>query len=58
MDFEIPEPTKAFLRELDEFIARVIKPLEEENIQFFDYRREWARTPRAARGERPARPGR
>jgi alkylation response protein AidB-like acyl-CoA dehydrogenase len=44
VDFEIPEELQALLKELDEFIAREIKPLEEENIQFFDYRREHART--------------
>jgi alkylation response protein AidB-like acyl-CoA dehydrogenase len=41
---EIPTDVQAFLDRLDEFIARQIKPLEEENIQFFDHRREWART--------------
>jgi len=44
VDFEIPEQLRQFLNELDDFIAREIKPLEEENIQFFDYRREHART--------------
>lgn len=44
MDFEIPQQLQALLGELDDFIAREIKPLEEENIEFFDYRREWART--------------
>jgi alkylation response protein AidB-like acyl-CoA dehydrogenase len=44
MDFEIPGDILAKLRELDEFIEREIKPLERENIQFFDHRREWART--------------
>lgn len=46
MDFEIPDELQALLRELDEFIEREIKPLEQENdnIRFFDYRREWART--------------
>src|SRR5581483_9441757 len=31
---------------MDEFIEREIKPLERENdnIRFFDHRREWART--------------
>jgi acyl-CoA dehydrogenase len=32
------------LDELDDFIEREIKPLERENIRFFDHRREWART--------------
>ncbi|MEA2167906.1 MAG: acyl-CoA dehydrogenase [Solirubrobacteraceae bacterium] len=33
-----------FITRLDEFIEREIKPLEAENVQFFDHRREWART--------------
>jgi acyl-CoA dehydrogenase len=33
-----------FLTRLDDFIDREIKPLEADNIQFFDHRREWART--------------
>ncbi|HYA36610.1 MAG TPA: acyl-CoA dehydrogenase family protein [Candidatus Binataceae bacterium] len=46
MDFDIPQDIKAYLKELDEFIEREIKPLERENdnIRFFDHRREWART--------------
>jgi acyl-CoA dehydrogenase len=44
MDFEIPAEIRATLAELDAFIEREIKPLEEENIQFFDHRREHART--------------
>jgi alkylation response protein AidB-like acyl-CoA dehydrogenase len=44
MDFEIPPDIAAKLAELDEFIAREIRPLEEANPQFFDHRREWART--------------
>jgi len=46
MDFEIPSDIRAKLVELDDFIERVIKPLENEddNIRFFDHRREWART--------------
>ncbi|MCI0884201.1 MAG: acyl-CoA dehydrogenase family protein, partial [Chloroflexi bacterium] len=34
------------LKDLDDFIDAEIKPLEEENdnIRFFDFRREWART--------------
>ncbi|GIR46326.1 MAG: hypothetical protein CM15mP55_3020 [Hyphomicrobiales bacterium] len=36
MDFEIPEDIKTYLAELDAFIAREIKPLEEQddNIRF------------------------
>ena len=46
MDFEIPEEIRHKLDELDDFIEREIKPLEEQddNIRFFDHRREWART--------------
>jgi acyl-CoA dehydrogenase len=46
MDFEIPVELQKYLDELDEFIEREIKPLEEvdDNIRFFDHRREWART--------------
>jgi alkylation response protein AidB-like acyl-CoA dehydrogenase len=44
MDFEIPEEILAKLRELDDFIEREIDPLEREHPQFFDHRRENART--------------
>ena len=44
MDFEIPAEIKQKLKDLDSFIEKEIKPLEEKNIQFFDYRREHART--------------
>ncbi len=46
MDFEIPKEIAAFLAEMDAFIAREIKPLEQQddNIRFFDHRREDART--------------
>lgn len=44
MDFAIPKEIKQKLAELDEFIEREIKPLEQEHIQYFDYRREYART--------------
>jgi acyl-CoA dehydrogenase len=46
MDFTIPAEITAYLAELDAFIEREIKPLEQENdnIRFFDHRREWART--------------
>jgi alkylation response protein AidB-like acyl-CoA dehydrogenase len=46
MDFEIPQDIKDYLVELDEFIEREIKPLEQQddNIRFFDHRREYART--------------
>jgi acyl-CoA dehydrogenase len=46
VDFNIPADITAYLAELDDFIEREIKPLERENdnIRFFDHRREWART--------------
>jgi acyl-CoA dehydrogenase len=46
LDFNLPADLVAYLDELDRFIAREIKPLEEadDNIRFFDHRREWART--------------
>lgn len=46
MDFDIPEDLVSYLGELDRFIDEEIKPLEEvdDNIRFFDHRREWART--------------
>ncbi len=46
MDFDIPRDLAAYLVELDEFIEREIKPLEQQNdnIRFFDHRREDART--------------
>jgi alkylation response protein AidB-like acyl-CoA dehydrogenase len=46
VNFDIPEDLAAYLDELDAFIEREIRPLEEQddNIRFFDYRREDART--------------
>ena len=46
MDFEIPEDLAGYLTELDEFIEREIRPLEQrnDNARFFDHRREDART--------------
>ena len=46
MDFRIPPEIEDYLHELDQFIEAKIKPIEEEddNIRFFDHRREWART--------------
>jgi len=44
MDFSIPEDIQQKLKVLDEFIEREIKPLEAENMQYFDHRREYART--------------
>ncbi|MFQ3665429.1 MAG: acyl-CoA dehydrogenase family protein [Sphingomonadaceae bacterium] len=46
MDFDLPEDLRAYLAELDAFIEAEIRPLEQQddNIRFFDHRREWART--------------
>jgi acyl-CoA dehydrogenase len=44
MDFAIPEEIRAKLRELDAFIEREIAPLQREHPQYFDHRREHART--------------
>lgn len=46
MDFEIPSNVRSYLVELDGFIEQMIKPLEQrdDNMRFFDHRREWART--------------
>jgi len=46
MNFDIPQDLQDYLQELDEFIEQEIKPLEQENdnIRFFDHRREDART--------------
>jgi acyl-CoA dehydrogenase len=46
VDLELPPDLVAYLAELDDFIEREIKPLEQsdDNIRFFDHRREDART--------------
>jgi len=46
MDFAIPQDLQDYLAELDAFIEAEIKPLEQQddNIRFFDHRREHART--------------
>ena len=46
MNFDLPADLSAYLSELDDFIEREIKPLEQQddNIRFFDHRRENART--------------
>jgi acyl-CoA dehydrogenase len=46
MDFALDPELVAYLAELDDFIEREIKPLEQrdDNIRFFDHRRENART--------------
>ncbi len=46
MDFALPQGLIDYLAELDQFIEAEIKPLEQQddNIRFFDHRREYART--------------
>ena len=46
MDFALSADLIAYLAELDDFIEARIKPLEmeDDNIRFFDHRREHART--------------
>ncbi|MCC2101889.1 MAG: acyl-CoA/acyl-ACP dehydrogenase, partial [Hyphomicrobiales bacterium] len=46
MDFGLPKDISDYLVELDAFVEREIKPIEnrDDNIRFFDHRREWART--------------
>jgi acyl-CoA dehydrogenase len=46
MDFALPQKLVDYLAELDAFIEEKIKPLEnaDDNIRFFDHRREHART--------------
>ncbi|MBK9180584.1 MAG: acyl-CoA dehydrogenase family protein [Acidimicrobiales bacterium] len=46
MDFSIPPEIQQTLDALDAFIDAEIRPLEQQddNMRFFDHRREWART--------------
>ncbi|OBI71952.1 acyl-CoA dehydrogenase family protein [Mycobacterium sp. E740] len=44
MDFSLPDHLPGLLDEMDAFIEAEIKPLEREHIQYFDKRREHART--------------
>jgi alkylation response protein AidB-like acyl-CoA dehydrogenase len=46
VDFDLPPELQRYLGELDDFIDKEIRPLEQEpdNIRFFDHRREDART--------------
>lgn len=46
MDFDIPQEIADYLNVLDAFIEAEIRPLQEQddNMRFFDHRREWART--------------
>lgn len=52
MNFDVPTDIAAYLKELDEFIETTIRPLEQkdDNIRFFDHRREYARTDWKAQG--------
>jgi len=53
VDFDIPKDLADYLVELDDFIEREIKPLEQQddNMRFFDHRREFARTDLEKGGE-------
>ena len=46
MDFTVPQALEDYYAELERFIEDKIIPLEQadDNIRFFDHRREWART--------------
>lgn len=44
MDFTLPEHLPGLLAEMDDFIEREIAPLQADNMQYFDHRREFART--------------
>jgi acyl-CoA dehydrogenase len=44
VDFTLPDHLPGLLAEMDAFIDAEIKPLEREHIQYFDHRRENART--------------
>jgi alkylation response protein AidB-like acyl-CoA dehydrogenase len=44
LDFTLPAEIQRKLEELDAFIEAEIRPLEREHPQYFDHRREWART--------------
>jgi acyl-CoA dehydrogenase len=46
MDFSLPQDLVDYLAELDRFIETTIKPIErrDDNVRFFDHRREHART--------------
>jgi len=44
MDFTLPEHLPGVLAEMDDFIEREIAPLQAEHMQYFDHRREFART--------------
>ena len=55
MDIDIPEPLVTLLGEIDDFIEAEIVPLQADHPQYFDHRREHARTDWEAGGTpRPA----
>ena len=60
MDFAIPAAIQTTLDALDEFVDREIAPLQaqDDNVRFFDHRREWARTDFEAMTASPDRTGR
>lgn len=57
MEWSVPTDVERFVTELDTFIDTEIRPLQEANPEFFDHRREFARTD-VERGGIPARPWR
>jgi alkylation response protein AidB-like acyl-CoA dehydrogenase len=44
MDYAVPAEIRTLLEEIDTFVEREIEPLEAEHPEFFDERREYART--------------
>jgi acyl-CoA dehydrogenase len=44
VDFTLPEHLPGLLAQIDDFIETQITPLERDNIQYFDHRREFTRT--------------
>jgi acyl-CoA dehydrogenase len=44
VDFTLPEHLPGLLADMDAFIEREIAPLQADNMQYFDQRREHART--------------
>ncbi|HLR98257.1 MAG TPA: acyl-CoA dehydrogenase family protein, partial [Mycolicibacillus parakoreensis] len=44
MDFTLPDHLPALLAEMDTFIDTEIAPLQADHMQYFDHRREFART--------------
>jgi acyl-CoA dehydrogenase len=50
VDFTLPEHLPRLLEEIDAFIEAEIAPLQAQNVQYFDERREFARTDLAGGG--------